>query len=202
MRRSTRLWWDRLLPWQRLLLVVDLALALGCGWLLTPPPIPRAPAAVDLALPEPPSLPAPAGAGLAPEQGGFVVARSGSRAVADSSGFVERNPFASSRRPPPTRWSPTGSGEEAGTERPDPAERLRRRVRRFRLLATTVVRHHPGESYAMIEADSEVPGPELYRPGDEVGPLRLVAIEPDRVTLEGRGLRVSLSLDPDAGGVE
>lgn len=201
MRGPRRIWWDRMLPWQRIVLAVDVALAAVCLWLLLPPEMPEPEEAGRVELPEPPGPRAGPTVDSAPGPRPLLTAGRGGSNTVEAGGFMEEDPFSPSRDRPPVRWSPEGSSGQPAAAPADPAARLRGRARGFRLVATTVVAGNPEESHAMIEADPEVPGPELYRTGEAVGPFRLAAVEHDRAVLVAEGIRVTLELDSEGGGI-
>lgn len=162
---------------QKALAWTAVGLASVCVWLLTPPSGFEDAGGADVA--PPPKAPEP-----------------GARreAVTDGQDVVEANLFTRRRRPAEERWIPEAQRprQETPDERePDPAPS----AAAYRLLGT-VVADGRAESFAVIEADRDVPGPEIYRRGERIGPFTVRAIERDRVILTAGETEVEMHLDP------
>lgn len=99
---------------------------------------------------------------------------------------VQLNVFSPSREPPAARAAPA------------PAAAVpQRRAPRLRL--SGIVRGEGG-AIALIDHDPSLPGAELVRVGDRVGPYVLVEIGDSFITLRGPSGMLTLRLDPVPGG--
>lgn len=100
------------------------------------------------------------------------------------------NMFSADRTPPPGRFRPDGgeadSADPAAAEPATPPG-----APRIRLTGTAVA---PSGAVALIDADADVPGAEIYRVGDSVGAERLVDIAESYVVLVGPAGRRVISL--------
>lgn len=89
-------------------------------------------------------------------------------------GIARTNVFQQDRSPPPTRYTPGGppaaSAPPATTEPP---------------LTLYGLAAGPSGAVALIDADPRIPGAEIYRVGDRVGPYRLASIADTFVVLAG-----------------
>jgi hypothetical protein len=104
---------------------------------------------------------------------------------------VEGNILSPSRRAPEPRPAlPFGSPTAGGA-----AERPRRPLR-----LSGIVRG-PDGIVALIDADPTIPGAELYRLGDRVGPYRLVEATDSLIVLRGASGAQVLRLDPLPGRI-
>jgi hypothetical protein len=96
--------------------------------------------------------------------------------------IVERDVFSQGRQnpdPDAPPWTPPSRQEPASvTPAPAPAPA----PPRYQL---TGIIHGDDGITALIDADPSVPGPELYRPGDRVGPYRLAEATDSTVVLTG-----------------
>jgi len=126
-------------------------------WVFPPPVRPPEQPPADIVLPAPPADPSEhAVALLAYEE----IARS--------------NVFAADRSPPASRYTP--GGPPAAPARPVSTAPA------LRLYGLAV---GPSGQVALIDADPTIPGAEIYRVGDQVGPYRLTAIADTFVVLAG-----------------
>lgn len=95
--------------------------------------------------------------------------------------IVERDVFSQGRQhpdPDAPPWTPPSRQQAPVATPPAPAPA----APRYQL--TGIVRGADGIT-ALIDADPSVPGPELYRPGDRVGPYRLAEATDSTVVLTG-----------------
>ncbi len=104
--------------------------------------------------------------------------------------IVEANPLSPTREPPPADRVSSASAEAA------PEVSAPRSLRRFRLVGLV---RGPDGIVALIDADERVPGAELYRVGDRVGPYRLAEASDSVVVLRGPDGEQVLRLDPTSG---
>ena len=106
--------------------------------------------------------------------------------------IVASNAFSASRTAPATRFVPEGLRRDT-----QPAPRPARKPAEVppRLFGIT---RGPGGAIALIDADTAVPGAEVYRIGDEVRGGRITAIGDSTVVLTRPSGRLVLRL-PDAG---
>lgn len=104
--------------------------------------------------------------------------------------IVRANIFSQERTPPAVRYVPPELAAQEVAERPPPPA-----APRLRLFGVAV---GPTGAVALIDADPNIPGAEVYRVGDRVGDARLVAIEDTSVVLEGPEGRRVLTL-PSSG---
>lgn len=100
--------------------------------------------------------------------------------------IVTANVFSSARTPPRTRFVPTGLARAARAAAV-PARPL------LRLYGITV-----GDrgAIALIDADSKIPGAEIYRVGDQVAGAPIVAITDSTVTIAQSSGPLVLRLQP------
>ncbi len=106
---------------------------------------------------------------------------SGSRATDPESSLafdaiVERNIFSPDRAPPPSRYVPPGGSAPAETS---PVRGAPAPVRLFGIAVG------PDGAVALIDADPDIPGAEIYRVGDVVRGARVTAITDSTVVLAG-----------------
>lgn len=104
--------------------------------------------------------------------------------------IVRHDPFAPGRKPPAERYVP-----------PELRARQAARARtgatpRPRLLGVAT---GPAGAVALIDADPAIPGAEIYRLGDRVGPYRLAAIADSAVVLRGASGVHTLRLEAHIG---
>ncbi len=131
-------------------------------------------------------------ADLPPAEGTLVQA-SGSRTADPESALafdaiVERNIFSPDRAPPASRYVPPGGAAPAQAA---PATTGPAPVRLFGIAVG------PDGAVALIDADPEIPGAEIYRLGDMVRGARVSAITDTTVVLDGPSGRTVLRL-PDS----
>jgi hypothetical protein len=107
--------------------------------------------------------------------------------------IVEKNPFEPARQPPARPWGLTLAAATTAESSADVVEAESPPPVAYRLYGT-VVRDGRRGSFALIEADPEIPGPERYEIGDRVGQHRLRRIEATSALLSG-GVRLDLDQD-------
>jgi len=90
--------------------------------------------------------------------------------------IARANVFAPERTPPRHRYSPPGARSQ-----PAPVAGDATTLRLYGLAAGS------GGAVALIDADPRIPGAEIYRVGDLVGPYRLESIADTFVVLAGPG---------------
>jgi len=105
--------------------------------------------------------------------------------------IVEGNILSPSRRAPEAR----AAAPSAGVPVRGP---LDRRSRRLRLSGIV---QGPDGIVALIDADPTIPGAELYRLGDRVGPYRVVEATDSMIVLQGASGTQVLRLDPLPGRI-
>jgi hypothetical protein len=103
---------------------------------------------------------------------------------------VQGNILSPSRTAPAPREALRPGAGAAGSSGDGPRRRLR---------LSGIVRGPEGV-VALIDADPAVPGAELYRQGDRVGPYRLVEATDSVIVLRGASGTQVLRLDPLPGG--
>jgi len=88
--------------------------------------------------------------------------------------IARANVFAPERTPPRTRYTPPGARSQSAPMAGDATT-----LRLYGLAAGS------GGAVALIDADPRIPGAEIYRVGDRVGPYRLESIADTFVVLAG-----------------
>lgn len=107
--------------------------------------------------------------------------------------IVRENILSASRTGPEMDDAPWLRGVQAA-----PRQQASSELPRYRLSGLV---HGPDGIVALIDADWRVPGAELYRVGDRVGPYRLVEANDSTVVLRGSGGTQVLRIQPAQGEI-